>query len=98
MDSQGKLTVLRPGSNQWVCMPGNENIIGQADMCADPMGMRWLLDVMARKPKPSNTAGHREVETTIEFTTRATSGTSRAIDPAVSISKPEVTTPSRNTT
>jgi len=56
MDSQGKLTVLRPGSNQWVCVPGNENIIGQADMCMDPMGMRWMLDVMAKKPKPSNTA------------------------------------------
>src|SRR6202167_2701047 len=55
MDSQGKLTVLRPGSNQWVCVPGNENIIGQADMCADPMGMRWILDAMAKKPKPSNT-------------------------------------------
>ena len=49
------MTVLRPGSNQWVCVPGNENIIGQADMCADPMGMRWMMDVMAKKPKPSNT-------------------------------------------
>jgi len=56
IDSQGKLTVLRSGSNQWVCVPGNENVIGQADMCADPMGMRWMLDVMAKKPKPSNTA------------------------------------------
>jgi hypothetical protein len=55
MDAQGKLTVLRPGTNQWVCVPGNENIIGQADMCLDPMGMRWLLDIMAKKPKPSNT-------------------------------------------
>jgi hypothetical protein len=55
MDAQGKMTVLRPGTNQWVCVPGNENIIGQADMCADPMGMRWMMDVMARKPKPSNT-------------------------------------------
>ena len=55
MDAQGKLTVLRPGTNQWVCVPGNENIIGQADMCVDPMGMRWLLDIMAKKPKPSNT-------------------------------------------
>ena len=55
MDAQGKMTVLRPGTNQWVCVPGNENIIGQADMCADPMGMRWMLDVMAKKPKPSNT-------------------------------------------
>jgi hypothetical protein len=55
MDGQGKMTVLRPGTNKWVCVPGNENIIGKADMCADPMGMRWMLDVMARKPKPSNT-------------------------------------------
>jgi len=55
IDAQGKMTVLRPGSNQWVCVPGNENIIGQADMCLDPMGMRWFLDVMAKKPKPSNT-------------------------------------------
>jgi hypothetical protein len=55
MDAQGKMTVLRPGTNRWVCVPGNENIIGAADMCADPMGMRWLMDLMARKPKPSNT-------------------------------------------
>ena len=55
MDPQGKLTVLRPGTNHWVCVPGNENIIGQADMCVDPMGMRWLLDIMAKKPKPTNT-------------------------------------------
>jgi hypothetical protein len=50
MDATGKMTVLRPGTNQWVCIPGNENIIGQTDMCADPMGMRWMMDVMARKP------------------------------------------------
>jgi len=55
MDAQGKMTVLRPGTNRWVCVPGNENIIGQADMCADPMGMRWMLDIAARKPKPTNT-------------------------------------------
>ena len=55
MDAQGKMTVLRPGTNEWVCIPGNENIIGQADMCADPMGMRWMMDLAARKPKPTNT-------------------------------------------
>ena len=49
MDAQGKMTVLRPGTNRWACVPGNENIIGAADMCADPMGMRWMLDVMAKK-------------------------------------------------
>jgi hypothetical protein len=55
MDAQGKLTVLRPGTNHWVCVPGNENIIGQADMCADPAGMQWMMDVLARKPRPTNT-------------------------------------------
>jgi hypothetical protein len=55
MDAQSKVTVLRPGTNRWVCVPGNENIIGQADMCADPMGMRWMMDLMTKKPKPSNT-------------------------------------------
>jgi hypothetical protein len=54
MDPQGKMVVLRPGTNQWLCVPGNENIIGQADMSLDPMGLRWMLDIMAGKPKPSN--------------------------------------------
>jgi hypothetical protein len=54
MDAQGNKTVLRPGSNQWVCVPGNENIVGQTDMCADRMGMQWMMDLMAGKPKPSN--------------------------------------------
>jgi hypothetical protein len=56
MDAHGKMTVLRPGTNHWVCVPGNENIIGAADMCADPMGMQWMMDAMAKKPKPTNTS------------------------------------------
>ena len=55
MGADGKTTVLRPGTNRWVCVPGNENVIAAADMCADPMGMQWMMDVMARKPKPANT-------------------------------------------
>jgi hypothetical protein len=54
MNAKGEMTVLRRGTNHWVCVPGNENIIGAADMCADPMGMQWVMDAMARKPKPSN--------------------------------------------
>ncbi|HTD61779.1 MAG TPA: hypothetical protein VK679_14100 [Gemmatimonadaceae bacterium] len=56
MDGQGNMTILEQGSNEWVCMPGNENIIGETDMAIDPMGMVWLKDVMARKPKPTNTS------------------------------------------
>ena len=54
MDADGNMTVLREGTNHWICMPGIET--GQADMCADPMGMQWMMDVMAGKPKPTNTS------------------------------------------
>jgi hypothetical protein len=54
MGRQGDMTVLRPGTNEWVCVPGNQDIIGQTDMCIDPMGMVWLKDLMAHKPKPTN--------------------------------------------
>ena len=54
MDREGKMAVLRSGTNDWVCVPGNQDIIGRADMCIDPMGMVWLKDLMAHKPKPTN--------------------------------------------
>jgi len=54
MDSQGRLVVLSKGTNEWVCCPGNENIIGDVPMALDPMGMQWFMDLVARKPKPSN--------------------------------------------
>jgi hypothetical protein len=56
MDKDGNLTVLRPGTNDWVCVPGNQNIVGSTDMCLDPMGMVWMKDIMAKKPKPANTS------------------------------------------
>lgn len=56
MDHEGKLTVLRPGTNEWVCVPGDQNIVGRPDMALDPMGMVWFRDVLARKPKPTNTS------------------------------------------
>lgn len=56
MDHQGTLTVLRPGKNEWVCVPGDQNIVGRADMAIDPIGMIWWKDLLARKPKPTNTA------------------------------------------
>jgi hypothetical protein len=35
---------------------GDENQIGNLPMCADPMGLQWMMDIMAKKPKPANTA------------------------------------------
>src|SRR5271166_5624944 len=56
MDAQGNLVVLRQGTNQWVCFPGDENEIGNVPMCADPMGLQWMTDIMAGKAAPTNTA------------------------------------------
>jgi hypothetical protein len=56
MDRSGNMTVLERGTNDWVCVPGNQNVIGAVDMCLDPMGMVWMRDLMARKPKPTNTS------------------------------------------
>jgi len=52
----GIMTVLVKGTNEWVCTPGDENKIGAPPMCLNPMGMRWMMDVMQGKPKPTNTA------------------------------------------
>ena len=56
MDDRGNRVVLRQGTNDWVCFPGNENVIGDVPMCADPNGLRWMDDLKARKPAPTNTA------------------------------------------
>jgi len=56
IDAQGNTVVLRQGTNHWVCFPGDENEIGNVPMCADPMGLQWMNDIMAGKPAPTNTA------------------------------------------
>jgi hypothetical protein len=55
MAADGSMTVLLKGTNEWICTPGNENIIGDPPMCMKPMGMRWMMDATQRKPKPTNT-------------------------------------------
>jgi hypothetical protein len=56
MDANGELVILANGTNDWICFPGNENEIGNVPMCCDPMGLQWMRDAMAGKPKPTNTA------------------------------------------
>jgi hypothetical protein len=55
MDSAGNRTILRQGTNNWICTAGDENKIGDPPMCADPVALQWFADVKARKPKPTNT-------------------------------------------
>ena len=56
MDHEGKLTVLRKGTNGWICTPGNENKVGDPPMCVDELGMQWFMDALAGKPAPTNRA------------------------------------------
>jgi hypothetical protein len=39
LGTDGTLTVLAKGTNEWVCVPGDENKIGEPPMCMNPMGM-----------------------------------------------------------
>ncbi len=55
VDAHGKMTILFQGTNKWICLPGDENKVGDPPMCADPVAMQWFADVKARKPKPTNT-------------------------------------------
>ena len=54
-DDQGKMTVLREGTNGFTCFPGHPNVVGDDAMCADAPSMQWLNDAMSHKPKPTNT-------------------------------------------
>jgi hypothetical protein len=57
MDKRGRMTeVLRQGTNEWVCMPGNEDVVGDPPMCADALGMQWFKDLLEGKPQPTNIA------------------------------------------
>ncbi len=56
MDADGNIIMLAQGSNEWTCFPGDENKVGDVPMCCDPMGMVWMKDAMAKKPKPTNTS------------------------------------------
>lgn len=55
MDAQGKMTVLRDGTNGFTCLPGHPGVVGDVAMCADGPSMQWASDWMGHKPKPTNT-------------------------------------------
>jgi len=57
MDHHGNwITILRKGDNEWVCVPGDENTVGDPPMCVDELGMQWFRDAFAGKPAPTNRA------------------------------------------
>jgi hypothetical protein len=54
-DGHGGLTVLRPGTNDFTCMPGDPGAIGKPAACLDKVAMQWSNDFEQHKPKPTNT-------------------------------------------
>jgi hypothetical protein len=54
-DRDGGLRILRPGTNDFTCMPGDAGGIGKPPMCADKVAMQWNKDFDEHKPKPTNT-------------------------------------------
>jgi hypothetical protein len=55
MDAKGNMKVLRDGDNGFTCVPGHVGVVGDPPACMDAAGLQWVLDWMARKPKPTNT-------------------------------------------
>jgi hypothetical protein len=55
VDETGKMTVLRDGDNGFTCIPGHVGVIGDSPACMNAPALRWVLDFMAHKPKPTNT-------------------------------------------
>jgi hypothetical protein len=52
----GTYSILRQGTSDWVCFPGNENEVGNVPMCCDPMGLQYAKDYMEGKHAPTNTS------------------------------------------
>jgi hypothetical protein len=53
IDSEGTMKVLRQGTNDFTCMPGDPTGVGMPAMCADKVAMQWNSDFEHHKAKPS---------------------------------------------
>jgi hypothetical protein len=51
----GTMKVLRQGTNDFTCMPGDPTGIGTPAMCADKVAMQWNSDFEHHKAKPTTT-------------------------------------------
>jgi hypothetical protein len=55
MDAHGKMIILRYGSNDFTCLPGNPKVPGKPALCEDKVAMQWNRDFAEHKPKPTTT-------------------------------------------
>lgn len=51
----GKLVVLRPGTNGFTCLPGHLGVVGDDPICMDGQAMLWAQAWQTHK-KPTNTS------------------------------------------
>src|SRR5215468_9020092 len=73
IDPEGGMTVLRRGTNDFTCMPGDPDGVGKPALCADKVAMQWNSDFEQHKARPSTTvpgieymlAGQRSAATPI---------------------------------
>src|ERR1700689_2370442 len=56
MDAKGQMKVLRLGTNDFTCLPGDPNTIGLPPMCEDKVAMQWNHDFAEHKAKPTTNA------------------------------------------
>lgn len=49
------MKVLRQGTNDFTCMPGDPTGVGMPAMCADKVAMQWNSDFADHKERPSTT-------------------------------------------
>jgi len=55
VDAEGKTSVLREGSNGFVCQPGNPDVVGRPASCANAAALQWISDLTTGRPSPTNT-------------------------------------------
>lgn len=81
MDKDGKMRVLREGTNGFTCMPDNPATPGPDPMCMDKAAMEWVNAWGARKTPPAGKvgfmymlAGGTDASNTDPFATNPTAG------------------------
>jgi hypothetical protein len=55
IEENGKMIVLREGTNGFTCFPGHPGVVADVAICADQPSIEWISDFMAHKAKPTNT-------------------------------------------
>lgn len=53
----GKMTMLREGTNGWTCMPDNPVTPGPDPMCGDGNAMKWAAAWIGHQTPPADTVG-----------------------------------------